>query len=121
MHTQQPSGSLQPAEYLREIGVQDLSPLTSVLDPGFDPVTIENHLRQSAHLIASLELYLSGWLLAREDGTKAKLAAARQHGIPSVASDSAFEIALAQGRLPQYLDLCAALGLTRIVCGEAFT
>jgi len=32
-----------------------------------------------------------------------------------------FEIAVAQGGLPAYLDLCADLGVTRIECGEGFT
>jgi len=32
-----------------------------------------------------------------------------------------FEIAVAQGQLPAYLDLCADIGVTRIECGEGFT
>jgi phosphosulfolactate synthase len=32
-----------------------------------------------------------------------------------------FEIAVAQGQLAAYLDLCADMGVTRIECGEGFT
>src|SRR5207244_11498226 len=32
-----------------------------------------------------------------------------------------FEVAVAQGELPAYLDLCAGLGVTRIECGAGFT
>jgi len=32
-----------------------------------------------------------------------------------------FEVAVAQGQLPSYLDLCADIGVNRIECGEGFT
>ena len=47
-------GRLHTDEYLRLIGVRDLPPLTSPFDPGYDPVTLESHLDQSAHLMSIL-------------------------------------------------------------------
>jgi phosphosulfolactate synthase len=41
-------------EYLRSIGVPELAPALSPFDPGYDPVTLESHLEQSAHLISIL-------------------------------------------------------------------
>src|SRR5262249_57173040 len=39
----------------------------------------------------------------------------------AVTGGGPFEIAVAQGRLEDYLDLCACIGFTRIECGEGFT
>ena len=41
--------------------------------------------------------------------------------MPTVSGGGPFEIAVAQSRLPQYLDLCADVGFTRVECGEGFT
>jgi len=41
--------------------------------------------------------------------------------VPVVTGGGPFEIAVAQGGLPAYLDLCADMGVTRIECGEGFT
>ena len=38
------------------IGVRDLPPLICPFDPGYDPATLEGHLEQSAHLMASLKI-----------------------------------------------------------------
>jgi phosphosulfolactate synthase len=108
-------------EYLHLLGVPDLPPLLSPFDPGYDPRTLESHLEQSAHLMASLKISMACWIIANESATRQKIAAARAHGVPVVTGGGPFEVAVAQGQLPAYLDLCAELGVTRIECGEGFT
>src|SRR5438034_687711 len=112
---------LSTREYLQLIGVRDLPPLTSPFDPGYDPVTFESHLEQSAHLMASLKISMACWQIANEAATRRKIAAARAHHVPAVTGGGPFEVAVAQGQLEAYLDLCADLGITRIECGEGFT
>src|SRR5881628_40280 len=112
---------LSTQEYLRLIGVLELPPLTSPFDPGYDPVTVESHLDQSAHLMASLKISMACWMIADEAATRRKIAAARAHDVPTVTGGGPFEVAVAQGQLEAYLDLCAGLGITRIECGEGFT
>jgi len=58
--------TMNTQEYLRLIGVPDLPPLTSPFDPGYDPVTLESHLDQSAHLMASLKISMACWIIADE-------------------------------------------------------
>jgi phosphosulfolactate synthase len=116
-----PLGKLRTRDYLRAIGVPELPPLTSPFDPGYDPVTLEAHLEQSSHLMSILKISMASWLVAKEDATRRKLAAAARHGVPTTTGGGPFEVAVAQGRLPQYLDLCADIGVTRIECGEGFT
>jgi phosphosulfolactate synthase len=112
---------LSTQEYLRLIGVPQLPPLTSPFDPGYDPATVESHLDQSAHLMASLKISMACWQIADEAATRRKIAAARAHNVPAVTGGGPFEVAVAQGQLEAYLDLCAGLGITRIECGEGFT
>jgi phosphosulfolactate synthase len=107
--------------YLKLIGVPTLPPFTSPFDPGYDPVTLESHLEQSSHLIAILKISMACWLVAKESATRRKVAAAIRHSVPTVTGGGPFEIAVAQGRLAEYLDLCACIGFTRIECGEGFT
>ncbi len=106
---------------MKLIGVANLPPLTSPFDPGYDPVTVESHLEQSSHLIAILKVSMACWIVANETATRRKVAAARRHSVPTVTGGGPFEIAVAQGRLEEYLDLCACIGFTRIECGEGFT
>jgi phosphosulfolactate synthase len=115
------NGHLSTQEYLRLIGVPKLPPLISPFDPGYDPVTVESHLEQSAHLMASLKISMACWMIADEAATRRKIAAARAHNVPTVTGGGPFEVAVAQGQLEAYLDLCAGLGITRIECGEGFT
>ena len=112
---------LSTQEYLHLIGVPELPPLTSPFDPGYDPVTLESHLEQSAHLMATLKISMACWQIANEEATRRKIAAARAHNVPTVTGGGPFEVAVAQGQLEAYLDLCAGLGITRIECGEGFT
>ena len=107
--------------YLREINVPELPPATSPFDPGYDPVTVEAHLDQSAHLISILKISMACWIIADERATRRKVAAARSHRLPVVTGGGPFEVAVAQGRLPAYLDLCADIGVSRIECAEGFT
>ncbi len=71
--------------------------------------------------MASLKISMACWLIANEESTKRKIAAARARGVPVVTGGGPFEIAVAQKQLPAYLDLCARLGVSRIECGEGFT
>jgi phosphosulfolactate synthase len=114
-------GRLHTSEYLRAIGVADLPALTSPFDPGYDPVTLEGHLDQSCHLMSILKISMACWMVAKEASTRRKLLAAKKYNVPTVTGGGPFEIAVAQGRLPAYLDLCADIGVTRIECGEGFT
>ena len=105
---------LHSADYLRMIGVNELRPRTSPFDPGYDPVTVEGHLEQSHHLMATLKISMACWLVAREEVTRRKIAAAQRFGVVTVTGGGPFEIAVAQDRLPEYLDLCADFGIERI-------
>ena len=114
-------GKLHTQDFLRSIGVADLPPRTSPFDPGYDPTTLESHLDQSAALVSILKISMACWLIADEQATRRKIAAARKRGVPTVTGGGPFEIAVAQGQLEAYLDLCADMGVTRIECGEGFT
>src|SRR5215510_14194340 len=114
-------GKVHLDDYLERIGVKQMAPATSPFDPGYDPLTLEGHLQQSAHLMSILKISMACWIIANESATRRKIAAARRHGVPTVTGGGPFEIAVAQGELPAYLDLCADIGVTRIECAEGFT
>ena len=114
-------GRLHTSDYLRRIGVPDILPATSPFDPGYDVVTLESHLEQSSHLMSILKISMACWMVAKESAVRRKIRAARRHGVPTVTGGGPFEIAVAQGELLAYLDLCADIGVTRIECGEGFT
>jgi len=116
-----PKNSIHTHDYLKLVGVPEMPPLTSPFDPGYDPVTLESHLQQSSHLISILKISMACWIVANEDATRRKVAAAIKNRVPTVTGGGPFEIAVAQGCLPSYLDLCADIGFTRIECGEGFT
>lgn len=107
--------------YLRLIGVAELPPLTMPFDPGYDPDTLESHLDQSSHLMTGLKISMACWMVADERATRRKVAAARAHLVPTCTGGGPFEVAVAQGQLDAYLDLCADIGVSRIECGEGFT
>src|SRR5579885_443048 len=115
------NGRVHTSSYLRRIGVPELPPLTSPFDPGYDPATLISHLDQSAHLMSLLKISMACWMIAKEECTRRKIAAARAHNVKTVTGGGPFEIAVAQGQLPAYLDLCADIGVNRIECGEGFT
>ena len=112
---------LTTAGYLERIGVPPMPPRSSPFDPGYDPVTLEGHLAQSAHLISVLKVSMACWIVADEKATRRKLAAARRHGVKTVTGGGPFEIAVHQGQLPAYLDLVTGLRFSRIEAGEGFT
>jgi phosphosulfolactate synthase len=116
-----PSLSLHTRDYLKKIGVREIAPSISPFDPGYDPATLESHLEQSSHLISILKVSMACWMVAKESATRRKIAAAKNSGVATVTGGGPFEIAVAQGQLQAYLDLCADLGFTRIECGEGFT
>jgi len=109
------------ADYLQLIGVRELPPLISPFDPGYDPVTLESHLEQSGHLMVILKISMACWMVANEVATRRKVAAARHCHVPTVTGGGPFEVAVAQERLPEYLDLCADIGFNRIESGCGFT
>src|SRR5690349_7405503 len=105
-------------EYLRYIGVPDLPPCTSPFDPGYDPATLESHLEQSSHLISVLKISMACWQIANETSTRRKVAAARRLNVPVCTGGGPFEVAATFGTLPEFLDLCADIGVTRIEAGK---
>lgn len=117
----QQMGKCHTSDFLKLIGVGEIPPATSVFDPGYDPITLEGHLTQSAHLISILKISMACWIIANEYVTRRKIAAAREHRVPVVTGGGPFEIAVAQRQLPAFLDLCADIGVDRIEAGEGFT
>lgn len=109
------------ADYLRALGVPDLPPLTCPFDPGYDALTVESHIAQSAHLMAGLKLSMACWQLADWSQTVKKAGAAHRYGVPVLTGGGPFEIAVASGRLEEYLDLCAGLGVDLVEAGSGFT
>ena len=107
--------------YLRDLGVKEIPPRLSPFDPGYDAVTLEAHLAQSAHLIEILKISMASRLVADETVSRSKFEAARRHGVRTTVGGGPFEIAVARGRLFDYLDLVADVGATRLECGEGFT
>ncbi len=101
--------------------MRDLPAATSPFDPGYDPLTVESHLEQSGHLMATIKISMACWLVAEESATRRKITSAARAGVPATAGGGPFEIAVAQRRLPEYLELCADVGLRGIECGEGFT
>ena len=99
--------------YLEQIGVRPTPRATCPFDPGYDPVTLESHLEQSAHLMGTLKISMACWLVADEGATRRKVQRRPRSGVPTVAGGGPFETAVAQRALPAYLDLCADVGLTR--------
>lgn len=112
---------MRTSDYLTRIGVADLPALTSPFDPGYDPITLEAHLAQSAHLISGIKISMACWMIADEGATRRKIAAAHANGVAAHAGGGPFEVAVAQERLDDYLDLCADIGFARIECAEGFT
>jgi phosphosulfolactate synthase len=108
-------------DYLQMIGVPKMPPRTSPFDPGYDPVTLQSHLEQSSHLISLLKISMACWQVAKEKATRQKIAAARRLNVPVCTGGGPFEIAVTFGKLPEFLDLCADIGVDRIEAGEGFT
>jgi phosphosulfolactate synthase len=108
-------------EYLALLGADVSSRANCPFDPGYDPVTVEAHVAQSAHLIRTFKISMATWIVAEEGSTRRKIEALRRADIPVVAGGGPFEVAFAAGALDAYLDLCAAIGVSRIECGEGFT
>jgi phosphosulfolactate synthase len=111
---------LSTRDYLASIGVRDLAPRTSPFDPGYSPVEVQSHLSQSAHMMATLKISMACWQIAEQGATEAKIAAAREAGVEVTTGGGPFEVAVAQGRLEEYLELCGSLGFQRIECGQGF-
>jgi phosphosulfolactate synthase len=114
-------GSHHTWDFLHAIGVVDAPARTSPFDPGYDPATLISHLEQSAHLISSLKISMACWLIANETATRNKVTAARRLKVPVCTGGGPFEVAVAFGKLPEFLDLCADIGVTHIEAGAGFT
>jgi phosphosulfolactate synthase len=108
-------------DYLSSIGVPKISAATSPFDPGYDLETLTSHLEQSHHLMSILKVSMACWMIADENVSRKKIAAARKYHVPTTTGGGPFEVAYVQGKLPEYLDLVADFGFTRIECGEGFT
>jgi phosphosulfolactate synthase len=106
---------------LKGIGAPQLPARTHPFDPGYDPRTVVSHLEQSGHLMASLKISMACWLIADESASRSKIEAARGQGVPVVTGGGPFEIAVCMGRLDEYLELCAGMGVDRIEAGQGFT
>ena len=106
--------------FLKLIGVPVLPARTSPFDPGYDPVTLEAHLEQSGHLISILKISMACWQVADEKATRRKVDAANRLGVPTCTGGGTFEVACRFGRLSEFLDLVADIGMTRIEAGEGF-
>ena len=116
-----PSGDSVSRDFLSLIGVESLPPRTSPFDPGYDPAMVESHLEQSAHLMSVLKISMACWQIANEAATRRKILAARKHNVPTSAGGGPFEVAAYFRKVPEYLDMCANLGFTRIEAGAGFT
>ena len=114
-------GKHHTADFLELVGVSSILPSTSPFDPGYDPITLEGHLQQSSHLMSLLKISMACWMIANESVIRRKIISAKAHNVPTVTGGGPFEIAVAQGQLPAYMDLCADFGVWRIECGEGFT
>ena len=112
---------MRTSDFLSKIRVSPILPYTTPFDPGNDPATVESHLEQSSHLMSALKISMACWIVANEASTRRKIAAANKYSVPVVTGGGPFEIAVAQGQLPAYLDLCADIGASRIECAEGFT
>jgi phosphosulfolactate synthase len=112
---------MRTSDYLTKIRVPPIPSSTIPFDPGNDPATVESHLEQSSHLMSALKISMACWIVANEASTRRKIAAANKYSVPIVTGGGPFEIAVAQGQLPAYLDLCADIGASRIECAEGFT
>lgn len=107
--------------FLRQLGLPELPARTHPFDPGYDPYTVISHLGQSAHLMASLKISMACWLVGDEEAYRSKIACARERGVTTVTGGGPFEIAVALGRLDEYLELVADMGIARIEAGQGFT
>lgn len=114
-------GSSRLAHYLELIGLRELPPATCPFDPGVAPAVLMSHLEQSAHLMLGLKISMACWMIANESATRRKVAAAHAAGVPTSTGGGPYEVALAQRRLPEYLDLCRDIGFDGMECGAGFT
>lgn len=121
MSEKKSTGKLHTRDYLRAIGVEDLPPRLSPFDPGYELSCLEGHLAQSHHLMRTLKISMACWMVGQEAITRKKVAAARKYRVPAMTGGGPFEVAVAQGALGAYLDLCADIGFTGIEAGEGFT
>jgi phosphosulfolactate synthase len=115
------SESISSHAYLKRIGVPPIPPRLSPFDPGYDLGTLTGHLEQSASMLSLLKISMACWMIADEAVTRAKVATAARLGVPSVTGGGPFEVAVAQGELDAYLDLCADVGFGAVEAGCGFT
>lgn len=108
-------------DYLAALGVRELPPACCPFDPGLAPVAVASHLEQSGHLMLSLKISMAGWQIAAPSALQLKIQAARRAGVSTAAGGGPYEVAVAQGELERYLDLCAEVGFSAIECGAGFT
>jgi phosphosulfolactate synthase (CoM biosynthesis protein A) len=88
------------ARYLEKIGVRASPRATCPFDPGYDPGALEGHMQQSGHLMGTVKISMACWMVADEGVSRRKIKAVTELGIPAVAGGGPFEVAVAQGALP---------------------
>ena len=71
--------------------------------------------------MSSLKISMACWQIADESASREKFAAARRYGVPPSTGGGPFEVAVAQKRLDEYLDLAADMGAEIVECGSGFT
>lgn len=70
--------------------------------------------------MCGLKLSMACWQIANEDVTREKIQACKEFGVKVHGGGGPLEVATAQGKLAEYLELCATLGFDRIEAGEGF-
>jgi phosphosulfolactate synthase len=68
-----------------------------------------------------LKISMACWQIAAESATRRKVNAARKFGVTVCTGGGPFEVAATFGTLPEFMDLCADIGVHRIEAGEGFT
>ncbi|MEW5798540.1 MAG: phosphosulfolactate synthase [Bacteroidota bacterium] len=101
-------------ELMRILGIPQVPPLTGVIDTGFDPLTVESHLSQSAHLISMMKIAYPGWLIAEENSLRQKVSAAQRYNVPVTMGTEIFVLSQSKGRMEDFFELCADIGISMI-------
>jgi phosphosulfolactate synthase len=68
-----------------------------------------------------LKVSMACWQIADETATRRKVQAARRLGVTTCTGGGPFEVAATFGMLPEFMDVCADIGVDRIEAGEGFT
>jgi len=70
--------------------------------------------------MAGMKISMACWQIANEEVTREKIRTCHHFGVHTCAGGGPLEVAAAFDRIPEYLELCQAVGLKRIEVGEGF-